>query len=455
MRDNHLALCGAAAIGVLTFLVYWPALSGGFIWDDNLLVAHSKLIRAGDGLYRIWFTQEPIDYWPLTNTTFWIEWRLWGANPTGYHVTNVLLHIAAALLIWKILRMLSIPGAFLAAVLFAVHPMNVESVAWIAQRKNTLSMFFFLLAIFWYLCQEEQRRGRGEAESPKLAGFGYWYWLSLFAFLMAMLSKGSVAILPLLLLGIIWWQHRRLGVGDVARLGPFFLIAAALVCVNIWFQTHGLEAIRSATLVERFTGAGAVIWFYLAKALAPIDLVFVYPQWEIDSSEIVWWLPAIAAIVLTFLLLKFRDAPLSGRALLFAWGCFCVALLPVLGFTDVYFMKFSLVADHYAYIALVAVVASMAAGYSAWHRSSGRQARFAAIFASMVVGALMLLARQQSQLYANATTLYEATLAKNPNCWMAHNNLGTEYLHSGQPQRALIHFELRGAIEIRLSRGPH
>src|SRR5262249_8431303 len=145
------ALGGAALIVLLTAVAYLPAMNGRFIWDDEALVANNVLVKAPDGLYRIWLTSEAIDYWPLTNTSFWIEWRLWGTDTRGYHLTNLAFHVVAAVLIWIILRRLSIPGGFFAALIFAVHPVNVESVAWIAQLKNTLAMVFFLLSIWSYL----------------------------------------------------------------------------------------------------------------------------------------------------------------------------------------------------------------------------------------------------------------------------------------------------------------
>src|SRR5262249_34551329 len=166
----------AALLALAATLVYRPALTGGFVWDDDTLVTRSELVKASDGLYRIWFTTEPLDYWPLTNSSFWLEWRAWGMNPTGYHVTNLILHIASGLLLWSVLRRLSIPGAFLAALLFVLHPVNVESVAWIAQRKNTLSMVFFLLSILWYL--------KFDSNKERM-----WYCVSIAAFVLAMLSK--------------------------------------------------------------------------------------------------------------------------------------------------------------------------------------------------------------------------------------------------------------------------
>ena len=147
-------LAGAAIIIMVAFLAYLPSINGGFVLDDESLLTNNLFIRASDGPYRLWCTTESPDYWPVTNTSFWIEWRLWETKPTGYHVTNLILHVIEALLIWIILRKLSVPGAFLAAMIFALHPVNVESVAWIAQRKNLMSMLFFLLSILWYLKAE-------------------------------------------------------------------------------------------------------------------------------------------------------------------------------------------------------------------------------------------------------------------------------------------------------------
>ncbi len=426
-------------------VAYFPAVRGQFIWDDNLLVAGNQLVHAPDGLYRLWFTTEPSDYWPLTNSTFWIEWRLWENNPVGYHFTNLLLHFASALLLWKILAKLSIPGAYLAALLFAVHPVNVESVAWIAQRKNTLAMLFFLLSILSYLRDLEGPRTTDDGP-PKHR----WYGLSLLAFVLAMLSKGSVAILPVVLLLIVWWQRGRIALRDLGRTVPFFLVAGALTGVNIWFQTHGGEAIRTASIPERLIGAGAIIWFYWSKALVPIDLSFVYPQWQIDLSDWLWWLPALAALAVTAALgwLAHRRRSDWARALLFSWLFFCVALLPVLGLTDVYFMKFALVADHYQYIAIIAVVALIAAGCSVWYRcatSAGR--RGAIIAAGALVVSFAWTSHQQSRLYVDPTTLYVATLKSNPNCWLIHVNLGKEFLVAGRRADAIRQFEQ--AVQIK------
>lgn len=150
-------LSAAALIVVVTCLAYAPALRGGFILDDDKLLTDNSLIKARDGLYRFWCTREAIDYWPVANTTLWVKWRLWGMWSTGYHVTNLVLHLVEALLVWRILWRVGVPGAFLAALLFAVHPVNVESVAWIAQRKGLLALLFSLLAILAYLRAEEAR----------------------------------------------------------------------------------------------------------------------------------------------------------------------------------------------------------------------------------------------------------------------------------------------------------
>lgn len=440
---------GIGALVILTCAVYIPALHGGFIFDDEVVISHNPRIKSPDGLKRIWFSTEEWDYFPISYSSFWLEWRLWGANPTGYHITNLALHVAAALLIWAVLRRLSIPGAFLAALLFAVHPVNVESVAWISQRRNVLAMVFFLLSMLWYVHQEEEMSRKGEKETH--GGFGFWYWLSLLAFLLAMLSKGSVVVEPVVLLLVVWWRGRRIGVGDLLRIAPLFVVAVALTAVNLWFQTHGLElVVRNAGFAERVVGAGAVVWFYLSKAVLPMHLLFIYPQWHIQIAKRLWWLPVIAATITTAVLMwqgSSRRAKL-GRALLFAWGFFCVALVPVLGITDIGFMKYSLVADHYQHIAIIGVVALAAAGWQVWHERSRRTSRLAAsVVAIGVIGALSVLTFFQSGLYANAGTMYRATLRGNPDSWVAHYNLGNVLFEAGSVDEAVKQY--REAIRIK------
>ena len=232
-------LLGIAVISLVSYVVYRPALNGEFVLDDELLT-QDKLIKVSDGLYRLWFTTEPTDYWPVTSSSFWFEWRLFRGSPTGYHITNLVIHVVDCLLLWLLLKRLKIPGSFLAALIFAVHPVNVESVAWIAQRKNLLAMLFFLLSALSYFSADRKFNAASGGERKKSAW--PWYLLSLLLFVFAMLSKGSVAVLPALLLLVIWWR-RPLTKWDVARVLPFFVIGGLLVVLNVWFQTHGSAAI--------------------------------------------------------------------------------------------------------------------------------------------------------------------------------------------------------------------
>jgi protein O-mannosyl-transferase len=436
-------VAGAACIVAAALVIYWPSIHGGFLLDDALLLTGSRIIAAPDGLYRFWCTTEPVDYWPVTNSSFWIEWRLWGADPTGYHVTNLVLHVAACLLLWRILRRLSIPGAFLAAVLFAVHPVNVESVAWISQRKNVLAMVFFLLSALWYFrSDEESPPAEYKLCRPEVGG---WYGLGLLAFVLAMLSKGSVAMLPVLLLVIVWWR-RGLTRWDFLRTSPFFLAAVVLSGVNVWFQSHhGEEAVRHASFLERMLGAGAAVWFYLEKAVFPLDLAFVYPQWNIRPADPRWWPPLAAVAAVTLVLWWYRRG--WGRVVLAAWLFFGAALVPVLGFVDVGFMKYSLVADHYLHVAILAVVALAAVGWTVWYgRAQGGLRVVAGAVALGLVGTLASLTWHQNGLYRDALTLYEAAEKKNPNCSLVETNLGNEHFGRNRLSEAIQHY--RRAIEL-------
>jgi protein O-mannosyl-transferase len=440
---------------IVALLAYIPSLSGGFIWDDYKLLTENELVKASDGLDRYWRTTDAIDYWPITNSTFWIEWRLWEMNPTGYHVTNLILHIVETLLIWLILRKLSIPGAFLAALIFAIHPVNVESVAWIASRKNLMAMLFFLLSMMWYLRFEELAPrptfGRCLVAAkqstvlhplttancpPSTAHFYFWYWLSLTAFLLAMLSKGSVAVLPVLLVWIVWWL-RPLKWRNFAWISPFFVVAGILTKVNLWFQVRDTGTVfRSVDFVDRMLGAAGTVWFYLYKAILPLDLAPVYPQWHIRVSELRWWLPLLAAFCVTFLFWQYRSG--WSRPFLFAWGFFCVALFPVMGFTDVGFMRHSLVADRYQHIAIIAVIALATAGFFAWQQRMRRKAWATAV---LVVGILTFLTWGQSGIFRDAITFSQTALEKNPGFWLGHYNLGVVLNRAGHPLEAAKQYE--------------
>ncbi len=450
-------LAGAAAIAAIVLVAYFPSINGRFVLDDDVLVTNNRLITGPSGLYLFWTTTKSMDFWPATNSTFWLEWRLWGMKPTGYHLTNLILHILESLLIWIILRKLSIPGAFLAAAIFAAHPVNVESVAWIAQRKETMAMLFFLLSILWYLKAELSAaignlatdRSQGGPPQPICfssfilhpSSFSFWYWLSLAAFVLAMLSKGSTAVLPALLLGIVLYV-RPLTRRDLARIAPFFAVALMLAAVNMWFQTHGSgEQIRNATFIERLLGAGGVIWYDVYKSFLPLNLVFIYKQWQIHVGNLLWWLPLSLAVIVSAVLWLNRNG--WARPLLFAWGFFCVSLIPVMGLVDVGFMKHSLVADHYQHISLIGVIALAAAGWCIWRRRlQGTNRSAAGAAAALAVFLLAFLTWRQSALYSDDITLYQATIAKNPDCWLVHDNLGNALLRKGNINEAIEQHEL-------------
>jgi protein O-mannosyl-transferase len=425
LHSTRAALALLLAGAILS--AYWPSLHGGLLFDDETLISRNPLVQASDGLWRIWFSTDAIDYWPLTNSSFWLEWRLWGNHFAGYHITNVLLHITSVMLIWALLRRLAVPGAFLGAALFALHPVNVQSVAWIAQRKNTLALVFFLASILFFLKHHDARDRSGTKTS---------FWLSVTTFTLAMLSKGSVAVLPAILLVILWWRNGRVSRRDLIRIAPFAGIAVAFTLVNLWFQSRGVAPMRGVGPLERLLGAGAVIWFYLTKALVPIRLSFMYPQWEIRSYELSWWLPAAAAVAVTMVLWRARNRA-GGRTALAVWLSFCVALVPVMGLTDVYFMKYSLVADHYQYIALIVVTASIGAALG----STARRFNGARVLAVGIIVALGAMTWRQAHLYADPETLYEATLKQNPSAWALENNLGALLIDRGRQEAAVPHLE--------------
>ncbi len=333
-------------------------------------------------------------------------------NAHGYHAVNVLLHALAAVLLWRVLQRLAIPGAWLAALIFAVHPVNVESAAWITERKNTLPLVFYALTLLGYLRFEQTGQRR-------------WYGLALLAFLLALLGKTSVVMLPVVLLGCAWGQRGRVTRVDLWRSVPFFILAVGLGLVTVWFQHYraiGDDVVRTDGWGSRWAIAGWAVWFYLSKALLPIRLCFVYPRWTVDAAA--WWpfWPAAALVAGFAVLAAYRRT--WGRPFLLGLGYYVLTLLPVLGFVNIYFMRYSLVADHWQYPGLIGVIALVVGWACRWvERREPAVQRVAGGGAAVLVGVLSVLSWRQARLYQTEEALYLDTLAQNPSAWLAHNNL--------------------------------
>jgi Flp pilus assembly protein TadD len=414
----------------LTFIAYLPALRGGFVFDDGPLIIMNRLVRAHDGLYRFWFTTEASDYYPLTGSLWWLQWRVFGYHAIGYHAVNILLHTANAILVWVILLRLKIPGAWLAGLVFALHPVNAATVAWISEQKNTLSMLFSAVAILLYLRFYEDGRWR-------------WYGFSLAAFLLALFSKTAVVMLPVVLLGCVWWVRGRLRWKDLVCSAPFFVFSLALGLVTIWFQHHRAlqgHLVRSDGFPARLAAAGWVPWFYLYKTFLPVHLTLMYPKWSIDASRWVSYLPG-ALLFLCFLVF-WRERRTWGRPLLFGLGYFVATLVPVLGFFDQGFYSYSLVADHWQYYSIVGVIALTVAAGEEVFRRIGDQHRWWGM--AVAVGMLAMLGAatwQRGCVYASEETLWQDTVSKNPQAWRAYINLGAALKQAGKLEAAVGCFE--------------
>lgn len=424
----------AGFIILLTLLVYIPIVQGGFIWDDDLHLTENLLTKE-DGLYRSWFTGDQPNYWPVTWTVLWAGWQLWGSNPLGYHVINVFLHAAISLLVWRNLFWLRIPGAWLAALVFAVHPVNVQTAAWVTQAKNLLATFFYLLAVLSYL--------RFEDERTKL-----WYFSSLLSFIVAALSKTSVVMLPFVLTLCTWWQRGKISREEIIRILPFFAIGGALGINEIFFQYSaiGEDIVRSDGFLSRFASAGWVVWFYLYKAIIPLNLNFIYPRWVIDSSSVISYLPAFIVIGLFVVLWYHRNN--WGKACLFGLGYFVINLFPVMGFFDINFMRFSLVADHWQYTSMIGIIALfVGTAVYLWNRWQGRPQKWGVAIAVCLIGFLSMLTWVRCNIYSNPEALYRDTVEKNPKAWLANANLGNTLTGQGKYEEAVKHYYAALRIE--------
>ncbi|MGO9610112.1 MAG: tetratricopeptide repeat protein [Verrucomicrobiia bacterium] len=423
----------AVLLVVLTFLAYQRVWHAGFIWDDDDHLTANPTMTAPDGLRMIWSSLTFSRYYPLTLTTFWFERRVWGLNPMSYHVVNVAIQAINGILVFLILRRLRAPGAWLAACLWVLHPVNVESVAWITELKNVQSGFFFFLSLLCFLRFDAERNRR-------------WYALALVCGLAAMLSKPSTVVLPLVLLLCVWWERGGWQRRDIVRATPFFGLACGMSALTI-LEQHG-QVLRAGTaqwnlgMAGRLIIAGKATWFYAMKILWPAHLLFVYPHWKADVRSPLSWAPLAALAVAGVILGRFRRRPWC-RAAWFGCGFFIVALLPVLGFFDVYYFRYSYVADHFQYLASVGLIALAASGGTLVCERIGRGAdRAGAVVGAVLVLVLSALTWQQTGIYRNAETLWRDTLSKNPDCWLAHNNLGLVLEHRDRVAEAEAQYRL-------------
>jgi tetratricopeptide (TPR) repeat protein len=443
-------LLAAGLILLVTLTAYIPVMRAGYIWDDETYVTHNPNLRTGEGLWRLWFHLGAVpQYYPLVHTSFWIEYHLWQLHPLGYHLVNILLHGLNAVLIWILLRHLSVPGALLAACLFALHPVHVESVAWITERKNVLSGFFYLLALLAYLGFSPA--AQNPAASPGVEG-GFspcgsysrrWvcYLLALFLYLCALLSKTITCSLPATILLLLWWKRDRIHWRDLSPLLPFFVVGAALGLLTVWMEKHHVGAqgeVWALSVVDRCLVAGRALWFYAGKLLWPRDLIFIYPRWQVDSG--VWWqylFPLTAGAVLALLWFMRRR---TGKGPLVAVLYFAVTLVPALGFFNVYPMQFSFVADHFQYLASIGLIGLVSASISAILKRLPSLQRSGQL---ICLGVLLVFGAQVWHLgrsYINIETLWRDTIAKHPDAWLAHNNLGTELYERGSIDEAILHY---------------
>ncbi len=426
-------------IVVLTGIFYLPSLQNGFVWDDDQYLHANQAVQSDDGLTRIWFSHEMPQYYPLVFTSFWVEHQLWGIEPFGYHAVNLGLHIANALLVFLLLEALCPSLALAVGLLFALHPVQVETVAWISERKNLLGCLFYLLAIRCYL---NFQAGAGRRQ----------YLLSLGAFSLALLSKSITATFVVVPLLLKWWKREPIKKADLVAIAPFAGLGLLCGLQTVYLELYRVGASGDAwrlTLAEHLVLPGQIVWFYLAKLLFPVELVFIYPKWILDAGSPWQWLPTLALVVLGVSLYRRRDS--LGRGAFATYLGYLAALFPALGFFNVYPMRFSYVANHFQYIASIGAFiffAGLVEGSCArlamrleWFAKPRVRTGLAAIIlcgVSLVYGVKIL---DYSRVFASEATLWEDVVAKNPASSMAHNNLGYLYKKQGDMQAAIGRFK--------------
>jgi hypothetical protein len=428
----------ALLIIVAAFAIYWPALNGGWLWDDDLLLYGNALVHAPDGWWKIWFEpQKLVDYFPLSATAEWAQWQIFGPDTTGYHVVNVALHASGALLVWWLLRKFGLRFAWLGGLLFAVHPVMVESVAWMSELKNTLSLPLALLTLGRWI--EWNERGRRID-----------YLRALVLFLAAMLAKPTMATFPLVFWLYAWWRRGRITRADVVQSLPFLAIALVLGLVTICYQlpdpAHSVEPVELGGPLDRLALAGSTLVSYVSKSVVPVGLFPIYPRWPVTPLALTPWLTWLAVGLVIGAAWRARAG--WGRHVLLGFGFFLLTIAPFLGFHAATYMQFTWVMDHILYLPIVGLIALAVAGYGLAVERAPRTVRpWIYGTAALVMGAMLLGSRSYARVFQNQGTLWSYAATGDPDSPEAQNNLGLYYMDQQNYALAIGHY--REAIRLK------
>lgn len=434
-------LLGLVLIAI-TFVAYASSFRNNYIWDDDKYLYANPLIsqKGFVGLQSIWLDSRATpQYYPLVFTSYWIEYRLWGLDPLGYHVVNILLHAFSALLVWRVMVRLKVPGPWMIAAVFAVHPVMVESVAWVTERKNTLSLVFYLLALHSWMryCPLD----RDLRASRRQWG---WYGATILFFIAALLSKTVACTLPAAIALLIFWKRHAIHWRDLVSLLPLFVLGVLMGLQTAALEQHHVGATGSQwnfSFGERCLIAGNVATFYFIKLLAPSELTFIYPRWTIDAFDPLYYLGPAFVLTMTISLTAARKR--IGLSPLTAWLFFIGTLFPALGFFNVYPFRYSFVADHFQYHASIGAIA-LVVGSACWLMHKVFHDRGKTVPVTLGGVALLGMAAitfSHATIFRDEQTLWEDTIAKNPEAWIAHNNLGQIYQRQVDLERARQRFE--------------
>jgi tetratricopeptide (TPR) repeat protein len=417
---------------------------GEWLWDDRDLIVTNALIHDPQGLWKIWF--DPInllDYLPLKVSVEWIEWRIWGNDTLGYHLLNVVLHLLSVFLLWRLFYKMGLRFAWLGALIFTVHPVLVESVAWIAELKNTLSLPFFLLAMMAWIDFDAQRKTRD-------------YLLALGLFILALLSKPTMIMFPFIILLYAWWKRGRIDWRDLRASAAFFAASLAMGIATVWFlnRTAGEQSVVLGGLMSRLACAGLCIAFYFSKCVLPIDLMAIYPQWKLDPPSPLQFLPWLVLGAVLYFLWTRRAG--WGRHVLLGLGFFLINLAPFLGLNAGSYMNYTWVMDHIVYIPIIGLIALAIAGLDqAGTQLAATPRRAGTALIAVAIALLAWSSHGYAKIYVSLESLWGYNVRANPAAALPHNDLAFALNDRGDIPDAIDQLRLAVRLDPRYGDARH